>query len=226
MLNKIRFAFIATLGMFATLQAGHALAGVQTWDFDSSTQSFSSGNFGNTLSLTSPDGVGLTVSGWSDTWDITGDDLIQDARLLWAQSAALGVQNRDEGTGSPNHSIDSVTSDVDGEFDMLLLEFDTAVNLTGIDLGWARGGGGSGLTDVSLLAWDGVGSDTLAGNTWADVLSSNGGGYDSVGNYAGVGLSYYAVNPSNVESTIRHRSTPGPAGTPPACATAVSSRFE
>ena len=61
--------------------------------------------------------------------------------------------NRDENTGSPNHSIDSITGDADGEYDMLLMEFDTAVNLNAIDLDWARGGNSSNTGDVSILAW-------------------------------------------------------------------------
>jgi len=195
--SKVTLAAVAGV---AALHAAPALSAVQTWDFDSGSQSFSSSNFGNSLSLTSSDGINLTVTGWSDSWDVNGPDLVDDARLLWANSSALGVQNRDEGTGSPNHSIDNVTSDSDGEFDMLLLNFDTAVNLTGIDLNWAVDGGSYGIADISILAYDGTGSSSVAGGTWADVLSSNGGNYDSAGNHNNVGLSYYAVNPTDIVS--------------------------
>ena len=192
------------LGAAAALAVMHtvpALANVQVWDFNSGSQNFSSSNNGNTLSLTSSDGVHLTVSGWSDTDDLVGADGIETARLIWAQNSALGVVNRDEDSGSPNHSVDSVTSDSDGEFDMLLLEFDTAVNLTSLDLDWATGGNQYNTADVSILAWDGTGSSALLGKTWGEVLDSNGGGYDSVGNYSNVGLSYYSVNPANIAST-------------------------
>ena len=114
-----------------------AFSAIQMWNWDPSSDSFSSNNWGNTLSM-SEGGVGLTVSGWSDTRDLSAEDEVQDAKLIWANSSSLGVQNRDEGTSSPDHSIDSVTSDPDGEFDMVLLEFDTAVALEGIDLSWAR----------------------------------------------------------------------------------------
>lgn len=193
-------ATLAVAASVAALHAAPALSAVQTWDFDSS-QSFSSSNFGNSLSLTSPDGINLTVTGWSDTWDIRGPDEVQSARLLWANSSALGVQNRDENTSSPNHSIDNITSDSDGEFDMLLLNFDTAVNLTGIDLNWAVDGNSSGIADISILAYDGTGSTGVSGSNWSDILSSNGGNYDSAGNHNNVGLSYYAVNPTDIVST-------------------------
>ncbi|MAT92923.1 MAG: hypothetical protein CME59_10025 [Halioglobus sp.] len=195
---KIR-TILATLGSLALLQGAPAMAAMQTFDFDSGSQSFSGNGNGNTLTMSSG-GVGLTVRAYSDTGDVSGDDIVEAARLLWAQSSALGIQNDDENTSSPNHSIDSVSGDSDGEFDMLLLEFDTEVNLEGIDLSWATDGGGN-YADVSILAYDGTGGFSPLGGTWADVLSSNGGNYNSVGNYNNVGLSYYAVNGADVTST-------------------------
>ncbi len=186
--------------VFAAMHAVPTLANIQVWDFNDASQNFSGSGFGNSLSLTSSDGINLTVTAWSDTNDSSGDDEIETAQLIWAQSTALGVVNRDEDTNSPNHSIDSITSDSDGEFDMLLLEFDTAVNLTHLNLDWATGGNQSNTTDVSILAWGGSGSAALLGNTWAGVLD-NSVGYNSAGNYSNVGLSYYSVNPTNIEST-------------------------
>lgn len=201
MVSRGKLTGLTGLCLAAALNAAPALAAVQTWDFDSSSQSFSSSTNGNTLSLTSSDGINLTVSAWSDTNDLTGPDLIETARLNWANSTALGVVNQDEDTSSPNHSVDSVTTDSDGEFDMLLLEFDTAVNLTDINLNWAVGGASVDSADISILAWNGIGDDTLLGNTWGDVLAGSGGGFNSVGNYTNVPLGYYAVNPGDVVST-------------------------
>ncbi|MEZ5571458.1 MAG: exosortase-dependent surface protein XDP1 [Halioglobus sp.] len=196
--------FMAAVGMMAVYSMP-SLANVQTWTFNSATQSFNNTNNGNTLSLTSSDGIHLTVSGFSDTGDVSGADLVETGRLIWANSTALGVANRDEGIdpASPHHSTDSVRSgsDADGDFDMLLLEFDTAVNLTGMTLNWAQGGNVANTADVSILAYVGPGSSALVGNTWASVLDTNGGAYDSVGNYSNVNLSYYAVNPTSVTST-------------------------
>jgi hypothetical protein len=181
------------------------VAAVQTWNFDS-TASFTGGNTnGNSLSLTNPDGsggtIGLTITGWSDTGDVGGDDNVETARLIWAATNSIGVRNQDEDTTSPHHSVDSVRSggDSDGDFDMLLLEFTTAVNLTGIDLSWAIGGNAADTADISLLAHVG-GSDTLLGNTWGEVLGASGTAYDSAGNYSNVGLSYFTVNPGSITS--------------------------
>ncbi len=200
-INTWKAVWLAAATSCAALHAAPGLAAIQTWDFNSSSQSFSGTGYGNSLNLTSSDGINLTVSGWSDTNDSGGADEIQSARLIWAQGSALGVQNRDENTNSPNHSVDSITSDSDGEFDMLLLQFDTAVSLSGIDLDWAVGGNSSNRADVSILAYDGTGSAGINGSTWGNVLSGNGGNYDAVGNYSNVGLSYYAVNPAQIEST-------------------------
>ncbi len=191
---------LAVATMAATLYSVPSLSAVQIWNFNSATQSFSSTSNGNSLTQASG-GVNLTTTGWSDTTDLAGSDTIETAKLIWAQSAALGIQNRDEDTNSPNHSVDSFTSggsDPDGEFDMLLLTFDTAVSLSGIDLSWAVGGNAADKADVSILAWDGSGSAALGGRTWTNVLSN----YDSAGNYSNVGLAYYAVNPTAIESTL------------------------
>lgn len=180
-----------------------SLAGTQTWNFNQS-QAFTGGaNNGNSYEMT-VDGINLKVTGWSDTGDVdpgNNNDTIQTAKLIWASTNSLGIQNQDENTADPNHSVDGVTSDSDGEYDMLLLEFSTAVNLTGIDLSWAVGGNAANTADISLLAYTGTGSSALSGLTWANVLGANGTGYDSAGNYSNVGLSYYTVNPTNITST-------------------------
>lgn len=178
-----------------------AMAGTQTWNFNSSTQSFVGGAAnGNALNMT-VDGIQLKITGWSDTEDTTPTDKIETAQLIWASTNGLGVRNRDEGTTSPDHSVDSSSSDSNGgEFDMLLLEFSTAINLTGLDLNWATGGNAVDRADMSLLAYVG-GDATLGGKTWAGVLGASGTAYDSVGNPSNVGLSYFTVNPANITST-------------------------
>lgn len=201
-------AGLAAATVVAALFSVPSLSAVQTWTFNQATQSFSSTNNGNTLSQSSG-GINLVTTGWSDTADVAGagtNDTIETAKLIWANSTALGIQDQDETTTtSPHHSVDSVRfnssdTDPDGEFDMLLLTFDSAVSLTGITLNWALDGASTTRADVSILAWNGAGSSTLTGKTWSNVLASNGGGYTSVGNYADVGLSYYAIN-TNVQST-------------------------
>jgi hypothetical protein len=183
------------------------LAATQTWNFNSGTQSFTGGaTAGNSLDM-NVDGIQLTITGWADTNDIAGPDTIESARLHWAMTNGLGILDRDEistgATGSPNHSVDSflVGGDSDGDFNMLLLTFSEAVNLTGIDLGWATGGNAANTADMSLLAYTGNGSSALNGQTWANVLGGANTNYDSVGNPSNVGLSYFTVNPGNITST-------------------------
>jgi len=185
----------------AALCAAPSLANVQIWNFTRSSQHVSNNDFGNSLNLTSSDAVTLRVTGGSDTKDVTGPDTVQDGKLIWANSNGLGIQNRDEDTGSPNHSVDSVTSDSDGAFDMVLLEFGATVNLTSLKLNWATGGSSNDKTDISILVRDGIESPGLSGKTWVNVLDSNGGNYGAVGDYSNVGLSYYTVNPESIEST-------------------------
>jgi len=188
-----------------------AMSATQVWDFDRyAGQNFNFNGLGNSLTL-SQDGITLTVTAWSDTWDNLGDNQVRAGQVNWAQSDSLGVLNADEiaagDTGSPDHSSDSFVSPDnagdeanDGDFDMLLLEFSEAVNFDGFDLKWATDAGTYGQTDMSLLAWDGTGSTGLNGQTWGQILDSNGGNYQSIGQYGDVGLSYYAVSTS-VEST-------------------------
>ena len=203
-----RFIRLATAT--ALLSAMPALSATQYWDFDEDAQDFDFNGLGNSLTL-NQGALTLTVSAWSDTWDVAGDNEVRAGRLYWAQDDALGVLNADElstgDTAPPDHPTDSFVSDDnagdearDGDFDMLLLQFSQAVNVDGFDLKWARDGSSNGQTDMSLLAWDGSGSSNLSGQTWGEILDSNGGNYQSVGQYGDVGLSYYAVN-SNVEST-------------------------
>ena len=39
----------------------------------------------------SQDGITLTVTGWSDTWDNAGPNEVRAGRVNWAQSDALGA---------------------------------------------------------------------------------------------------------------------------------------
>jgi hypothetical protein len=214
-----RVVGLAAATLAAALYSVPSLSAVQTWTYDQATQSFNSSNNGNTLTQFADgasSGNKLVTSGWSDTADVAGtgaggisNDTIESAKLIWGNTNPniMGMQDQDEtSTGSPHHSIDSFRfnssdTDPDGEFDMLLLTFDTAVTLNGINLDWALDGTTSNKADVSILAWNGVaGKDTLSGKTWSNVLASNGGGYNSIGNFADVGLAYYAVNTA-VQST-------------------------
>ena len=73
---------LGAVAAMAAMQTVPAMANVQVWDFDSSNQSFNFSGDGNSLSMTSSDGVNLTVTGWSDTNDSSGPDEIETAQLI------------------------------------------------------------------------------------------------------------------------------------------------
>lgn len=178
---------------------GHA--GALMWDFSKWNSAFNTVGSGNSLTLTASDGTTLTVTGWSDTGNSGAQSQVESAEMVWANSSALGTQNQAEGDYLPHSSVDSVTSDSDNEFDMLLLEFNTEVSLAGLDLNWATGGSRADTADISVLAWDGSGDGVIGGTAWADILAGNGGSYTSVGNYVDVDLSYFSLNSGSVASS-------------------------
>lgn len=191
----------ALLAGLMALPAAAVQAAVQVWDFDNTTQAFNRNRNGNRLTLTSPDGVTLTVRGYADSRDRASGDTIQTGRLFWSSAGdSLAMRNRDEG-GTSGHTIDSVSGDPSGEYEMLLLEFDEEVGIEGFDIDAAIGGSVANTADISVLAWDQTGSSALNGRTWDGILASNGGGYDVIGNYNSVGVNYFSVNNGPIRST-------------------------
>lgn len=127
-------------------------------------------------------GLGLSVTGWSYN---NSKVVAQDWVGKWD---GLGVEKVD----SPNHAVDNES----GDFDMLLLSFDTAVTLKSIDLGWI-----SGDSDMSFMAFNGGGafnSNSLLGKKWEMLI---GNGWQSAGNYYNVDYGNSGnVNLSNITS--------------------------
>jgi hypothetical protein len=126
-------------------------------------------------------GINLTVTGWSNN----GTSVVKDKVGKW--SGGLGVEK----AGVPGHALDSQN----GDYDMLLLSFSSAVTLNSIDLGWIHENDNQ-RSDVSILA----GTNTLtAGASWATLLTAP-NGWQSAGNYNNVGLNEKAVNGSAISS--------------------------
>lgn len=72
----------------------------------------------------------LRATAWSiDT--TKNPDAVQTA-ILRSYSGGLGVQDRNETNVSPDHAIDNS----DGWVDFVMLQFDKAVDLNGINIGW------------------------------------------------------------------------------------------
>lgn len=180
--------------------------------------------FGNNIFCT-PVGGGaptVTATAWSNTagtaTTASGATSIQDAYITVYQNSTgtspsgIGITNRLVGTtsdpneaSSPEHAIDNnstnsttaTLSDIDlGRYDMVLLQFSTAVNLTGLTIGWW-----SNDVDITVMAFDPTSSSqtaSLAGKTYTQLTSS---GWDLVGHYGN-------FNPSS-SSTVLDFATTG-----------------
>jgi hypothetical protein len=126
-------------------------------------------------------GINLTVTGWSNN----NTSVVKDKVGKW--SGGLGVERE----GVPGHALDSQN----GDYDMLLLSFSSAVTLNSIDLGWIYDNDNQ-RSDVSILA----GTNALvAGTSWASLLTAP-NGWQSAGNYNNVGLSQKTVNGSAISA--------------------------
>lgn len=86
-------------------------------------------------------GVSLNITAWSSSlhgnvsscFDHQGyDQCITRAELTEYGNSGLGAINTDEHDDNPNHSVDNNTQD----YDMLLLSFSEAVNISSVYTGW------------------------------------------------------------------------------------------
>ncbi|GAC15879.1 exosortase-dependent surface protein XDP1 [Aliiglaciecola lipolytica] len=189
------------VGIFALTFAGYAAAGTttyttQTWNFGSSSSSANVS--GNEVNLTEGT-IGVTATAWSSSGNPsyghqsscgTGpecnsgnvaydqDPFIERATLTQYNGSGLGAINLDEGDSSPHHAVDNKGSNTGWiDYDMVLFEFDTAVELTGVRAGWT-----SNDSDVSILGYTGtgsLGSTPFSSSTkWSDLMS-DGWGYQT-----------------------------------------------
>lgn len=99
----------------------------------------------------------------------------------------FGVQASASDTGSPQHSMDNF-----GYQDMILLKFDSAVNLTQLKLGWTQYD-----SDITVLAYTGSTAgvnvnNTIVGKTAETLKSAN--GWSLVNSYADVGTASLNLN--------------------------------
>ncbi|MDT0595762.1 exosortase-dependent surface protein XDP1 [Glaciecola petra] len=195
------------------LSTTSVLAGQQTWNFNDGH--LSGNNAGNTLDLSSG-GVTLEVSAWASTdngcnnngqyGNGTGsgdpDPCIRDAKINNFNSYGIGIENRDETyngyTNAPQHAIDNIKNggnSNDLDYEMILLTFSEAVNVSGFNIGWTHSD-----SDLSILAYNGSNQnpDFFNGNTrWADIVGNGtNGGWDLVQESGDVD-DYSTLNVSN-----------------------------
>ena len=186
---------------WALLLAGLAISSTGfaaiTWQTDGGTNcSDVTTCYGNTRSYSGSSGSTTVIaSAWANTVG-SGNTQIENAYLGVYSGGGLGVTNRDGANGtdanegvSPEHALDN-----DGRIDAILFSFSSAVSLTGVQIGWY-----STDSDISLLAYTGAGTPTMAGKTFSDLLLS---GWSVVGNYAdAAATSVKAVNTTNISSS-------------------------
>lgn len=176
-MNKIH---LARLGAVA-LTLGAALAGTasaqSTWNLISgggcSQNATNSGNFGNSYACTGTGtgGTTATAAAYSTQWG-SGLSTVQNINTgtqyasAWMSpqgTSGFGVANRTEGLNvtAPDHAVDNNPT---GSYDMIVLNFNTAVILDQIGIGWSSNATGS---DISVLRWTGAGAPTSTATTSA-----------------------------------------------------------
>jgi hypothetical protein len=125
----------------------------------------------------------VAVSGWSTTG--SGSTFAAATVYNWGTSAGLGVVASNESSSQTGpHATDNV-----GSIDAMLLNFTSGpVNLSNLSIGWNGTDNATttnGITyndsDLSILAWTGVGTPTMSGS---GLL---GAGWTLIGNYGNVG---------------------------------------
>lgn len=129
-----------------------------TWNLGGGA-GYASGN-GTTLSFTQS-GVKVTASAWGYTKG-SGNTAFESGKISqW--SPGLGVTNRDESDGSPQHQVDNGTQN-----DYLLFVFDKLVDVTSIKVTPSPTG-----YDTDVSYWTGnISSSNLADKTYAGLLTS------------------------------------------------------
>jgi hypothetical protein len=190
-MNLTKTVAVASFAFGMALVSAAASAAV-TFTLDSGTTNSGSG-YGNTRASNGSDGaagVQLTTSAWANTGSSAA---IQNAYLSQYSGGGLGVCNRTEGASpcpdSPNHAIDNSSGTA---LDSVLLKFNSAVNLSSINIGW-----GSTDTDFSVLYYTG-GVPAMTG-TYASMVA--GGGWSLLGHYSNPGTGSEALGNASVFAT-------------------------
>ena len=172
----------ALLGSALLLASAQVGAGV--WQFANESTSInclsgcSSSYYGNSMTFQGSDGSQVDVSGWSNTAGSSNTDL--EGASLQDYSHGLGIYNAD---GDGQHGVDNA-----GRYDSVLFSFQgQEVTLNQIDVtGWEPYNG-YGDIDVSVLAYTGGGTPSLAGYEYGELTSN---GWSLVQNSTGPTVSY------------------------------------
>ncbi len=179
------------------LLAAPTSAATIQWNLVSGSCTTSGSSDGNTR--TCPGSIAgaptVTASAWANTQGSTNVNI--ENALLETFSGGLGVRNRDRASlsagdygenSTPEHAVDN-----DGRYDSILFTFSQLIPLTDITIGYKDTD-----SDITVLAYTGVGAPPLAGNGYASLT---GLGWTLVGHYANLVVNTpYDINPLSVSS--------------------------
>lgn len=130
------------------------------------------------------DGVNISMSAFSDTNNVYNETVVSANLEKISDTWAYGVTNNDEKgfSGGADHAIDNINyygqgsyaahysgmTNVERDYDFVLLSFDKAVTLTGASFSWIYS---SSDTQVSVAALGNTSSLTSGVNTWSDIVA-------------------------------------------------------
>lgn len=130
------------------------------------------------------DGLNINMSAFSDTQGVTGETVVGAKLEKISDKWAYGVTNSDEANykGYSDHAIDNLNyfssgsdnsknyrfTNVERDYDFILLSFDSAVTLTGASFSWLHSSSDS---QVSVAALGNTAKLTSGVNTWSDIVA-------------------------------------------------------
>lgn len=175
------------------LMSASALASVTTASFSSAS------NDSNNQFHVVKDGVTITVSGWSDNSDfasnpMTGDDKINAAKEIVRYGAGWGITNQDP----DGHTADNYDGSSSTDYDMFLLEFSSAVNLSRATYSYLTTSASDTQVTVAALT-----SKDIDGKSWSSVKNTQtiDSGYAQMRNTSGY-FTNFKNNSTNVKGTV------------------------
>lgn len=189
--------YLLALAMLSGLALSGPASAEIKWQTDSSA-GCSGSSFGNSCNY-SAGGVTANATAWSNTSGSSNTQL-NTAYLGVYAGGGLGVKNQDACTApctgdaneniSPEHAMDN-----NQRIDSILFTFSSKVILGKVEIGYL-----SGDSDISVLAYIGVGAPVMIGKTYADFQASS--DWAKVGNYANLATNTpKIVNAGNTASS-------------------------
>lgn len=188
MKQTTRTNIISGAGLLAMALSMPAYAAV-SWNFSGSGQ-----NVNNGTMLGSDASTAVTIKGYSNTGDVSGEDTIETVKSVIRWGSGLGVCSNDDNCSSSGpHATDNYgDNEVGGDTDMILFSFNKAIDLDTVSVGWWED------SDITVLAYTAAGIPTsLVGGLYSALPS----GWSFIGNYADVAAeagNTVNVNASNV----------------------------